>query len=390
MTTEKGYKPNVLVIGHELPLSFWGRAGYEVFIKNMIQCMRKIANLIVLITRSVSSYKNITNSSLLNARKVFGKFILVKSPSKNPSVSLLWAILSKLKHIHGIEYLYLVGTNIMPLLLIRKLYNIKVITHVTTLPFIRTFSLYKLSDILFVSSPVLFNYIISSNGALRNRLYRVPPPIDTQIYSPHSDMKNQRPYITILYLGALNHWKFPYVQLLKALKLLNKRYDIQFTIVAPPSKETLNKIFRIKALALKLGLTKQIQYHIKVCKVSEKVKYIRNSDIVLLPYTDEAKKYVIDPPLTLLEAMSCGKIVVTRPLLSIRYIIVDEYNGILIRKLSSEDIFNALDKAINNIDERDIKMRARETIIKNFSMDTISSRLETILLNYSGHCKVRA
>ena len=74
-------------------------------------------------------------------------------------------------------------------------------------------------------------------------------------------------------------------------------------------------------------------------------------------------------PKALLEAMSCEMAVIGTDVLGIRQIINNNYNGLLVQP-NSIDLKNAIIKLFNNIDLQ-IKLgrNARNTIIKNNSLD---------------------
>ena len=55
---------------------------------------------------------------------------------------------------------------------------------------------------------------------------------------------------------------------------------------------------------------------------------LNKSDIVLFPFTTSVRD-VVDPPITMLEAMSCARIIAASKTLSIFSIIKNEFNGFL-------------------------------------------------------------
>ena len=88
------------------------------------------------------------------------------------------------------------------------------------------------------------------------------------------------------------------------------------------------------------------------------------------------KPQAIDPSITVLEAMSCGKIVIASPIQSLTRVINHRINGLLVYPLS-KDFYLMLYTVCKNVDPfKNICRNAGQTILRNFSFKPVSCRLQ--------------
>ncbi len=99
-----------------------------------------------------------------------------------------------------------------------------------------------------------------------------------------------------------------------------------------------------------------------------------NSDIFLLP-----SRYGEGMPMAMLEAMALGKVVVVSEDASIKTVIIDGYNGIIVKKFNPDDIYLRLKEIINSATLiAEIGSKAKETISLLFNWEVNKEKLKEI------------
>ncbi|WP_276373577.1 glycosyltransferase [Chryseolinea sp. H1M3-3] len=87
-------------------------------------------------------------------------------------------------------------------------------------------------------------------------------------------------------------------------------------------------------------------------------------------------------PNALLEAMSCGKAVVSTFHAGIPDAVQNNYNGLLVEERSNSQLYEALEKLIQGEDlRRQLGKNARATIVNSFCIETMENRLKQVVTN---------
>jgi glycosyltransferase involved in cell wall biosynthesis len=108
-------------------------------------------------------------------------------------------------------------------------------------------------------------------------------------------------------------------------------------------------------------------------------KITKVSDIIVIPSLMEAVS------LSMLESMSCGKIVVGSDTGGIPEVIKDNQNGFLVKKADEDSLADKLYCVIKNYSQlEDIRTKARQTVEQAYSWETIACRVEEIYINILG------
>lgn len=212
----------------------------------------------------------------------------------------------------------------------------------------------------------------------RVTIYKINPPIPSDIYKP-LDKGEVREVLgiphddfVITYVGHLHDHhsiRFP-IGLIKELKDLN----VKIYLYPPRENKAYSKMIMDSG-------AKNVTIRVKSLREYEKVMVYNASDVLMFPFGGEVSRHriVIDPPLTVLEAMSCGKPVIASKILSIPFIIRDEKNGFLVEpdnfKLFKQKV---IEIAEGCYDTKNIGKNARETIIKNFSPKDIAQKVKDV------------
>jgi len=230
----------------------------------------------------------------------------------------------------------------------------------------------KCVDVVIVSSKYSYDKLKSIAS---QKVYLIPPIIDTTIYRPlEYDKKKYRKYKTFLYIGPLDWKRLPLSFLKELVEKILKKYNIRIKFVIAPRFQDDNKRVR----KLKNILMKGVAYHsfsviYRKLSLEEKVKIYNEATLILFPLSKSCYG-IVDPPISLLEAMSCGSVVASTRVLSIPYLLISNYNGIIFRDV------NDLEHVLRYIDtqaER-IGLNARKTIEYLFTPKVVIPKINLI------------
>jgi glycosyltransferase involved in cell wall biosynthesis len=336
-------------------------SGNVVLVRELAKCAEKIADVSIITGVDVEKkrYRGIASGSLTCYRG------LLRALSKN------------------IEIVHLIDVPIcsVPLFYRKtKKHGSRLIYHVWSLPEMRTklrfyaSILQRFTDAIVCTSPRILKtlkYYIDDE-----KLWLIPPPINDETYKPITHAKSSIDEPLILYIGSLHPARFPVVEVLKAFKKIHEEgLRVTLTVVgAPRYKFDSIVISNLRKLSEEVNLERYLNITLRRISLDEKIRLYNSADVVLFPYKSSVED-VVDPPITLLEAMSCSRIVVSTKVLSIPWIIKDGLNGVLCNGLSYLHIHDALMNALSVSDKYILQRNARKTIVECFSYRAISKLL---------------
>jgi len=182
--------------------------------------------------------------------------------------------------------------------------------------------------------------------------------IDHNHFKPLKIRENE--IFTVSYLGSLNKEKGAY-ELYKTIKSLENE-KIIFNLAIRSCDKGLEGLFS------KLSGIKNVVIH----KNTDMVKFYNATDLIFLPFRTVYGTFPI--PYALLEAMSCGKPVITTNIEPLKEIISDEKNGFL----SDPKHFHEKILEITDVKTGNIGRNARNYIIKNHDKKPIIKKLVSI------------
>ena len=143
----------------------------------------------------------------------------------------------------------------------------------------------------------------------------------------------------IIYIGQLYPWKGVDI-LIKALREIP---DAVLTIVGGLSYE--KDIYRLKKLAEETGMKSRVQFK---GFVSHKYirQYLMTADVGVIPLTDNVMSRYFTSPLKMFEYMSVGLPIAASDLPTIREVLTDHENAVLIKPGDSEDLARGIKKLL--------------------------------------------
>jgi glycosyltransferase involved in cell wall biosynthesis len=190
----------------------------------------------------------------------------------------------------------------------------------------------------------------------------IPFGVDTEVFKPARSIERQED-CEILYAGSLYPLKGVH-DLIRAIANVRKHgLKAYLTIVGEgQQKEALT------ALTRTLGIEKHVKFE-GFASYSKMPQYYQHSDIFCFPTLGEPFGKAV------IEAMACGKPVITTNVGGPSEIIQDKLDGILVPPSNPEAIAKQITRLIGNKDERRrLGERARETAVNRFSWSTIAEK----------------
>lgn len=242
------------------------------------------------------------------------------------------------------------------------------------------------ADLVITSSKSLACHLEKNYDIDKLKIQTMYPPIDTAVYKPLD--KNQsrrrlglkRPTKLLLYLGNLRKPRFPEDIILRLMKKLVKRDPkIRLLVFSPKNHENMKRRIEILAKASAFDLRQNVKINVRNLSEGEKSIIYSASDIFLfLPLkSGEA----VEPPITVLEAMSCGLPVISSNVASISEIITDEVDG-LITPFVNEDRSILGEQISSLLEDNKVKMElsysARRTVIEKMAPHNSCKKLVEI------------
>lgn len=234
---------------------------------------------------------------------------------------------------------------------------------------------------------LLDNYVLTINDAMRkflienlgidsSRVQFVPYPIDTDRFKPINSKRDLRekyglpldsPIVT--YVGSLHSARGLSLLMRSFCKTLSHFPQLKLFISHPNHKNS-----QAYQKALRLIHDLNIEKNVYFTGPKSRIEEIYNlADIAVLPFQ---RPYWIDPPLVLLEAMSCGCPVITTPVGSIRDIITHNENAILVEPGDCDNLARGMIELLENPNKAvGIAEKGRKTIVENYSYEKVGKEL---------------
>lgn len=235
-------------------------------------------------------------------------------------------------------------------------------------------------------------HITSSRGDIQSfpfssKICLINPIINSSIFRPLNKTLAREHFnlpkddFIVAYMGSLHETRFP-LQLLGIIKELTK--EIRCFKLLVITRLVHNEYRENFAKTIKsLGIGENVMIEAFDLGKTEKIFAYNAPDLFIFPFQkhilDLKQRMVIDPPITMLETMSCGKPVIASNVLSMPHIIEDGVNGFLVEP---DDFYGFKRKIIEvvegNYDTKKIGDTARETIIRDFNPKKIALEVKEI------------
>jgi len=307
--------------------------------------------------------------------KKFGKYLMI---DKMVDSVKLWRILRSINSQHEIDIVHVYNiSHFLTSAIAKKLLGKNVVAHVVGLS-----GAFDIGDML--SNRFVDAYICTSEytwahlvkrGVPRKKVHIVPPIIHiTERHYKKKSMTSNDSFI-IGYMGHLYPKRLPLEVIVKIGELLEKRNNVELLICCPDNPRNREISENMKKVLSGFDA----KYHILISNLSqyEKTKMYASSDVLIFPFQEEITgMMVIDPPLTILESMAYGRVIVASKVLSIPNIIEHGKNGFLVNPRDFDGFKNAIEYILDNSTTLEfMRENARNTILEKFSPGTISEKV---------------
>ena len=227
----------------------------------------------------------------------------------------------------------------------------------------------------------LWSSIITSSLSIRSHLsqfskntalYQLYPPIDTSRFRPRNGFGEHESKESIVSLGSLERKRFPVKIVFKSLKILIEDYkrNVFLQVIARTWPGNQNLKDEATRIFKKMGLDQHVDIKVRNLNEQEKIRLFNKTSVYLQPFK---RQLAADPPIAMLEAMSCGIPVVSTAVGEVPYIIQDDVNGKIINNPTPESLASALNQALEK--RHLLSRRARETIQSKMSYPVMGPKI---------------
>jgi len=243
-----------------------------------------------------------------------------------------------------------------------------------------SFMLSKIDKIVAVSENI--RRALRNGGVPAEKVVCIPPAVDMEIFNPSIPRYKAREKFgidsdapVILYLGNWNPWKGASVLIDSMENIILKFPDVKFILAWGEMIDWRGSQRVILSEKMsRLGLKSNI---VELGVVDNVGELMAASDIVVVPFLTTYG--VADRPLTILEAMACGRPVIATKVGGIPEIIQNWVNGVLINPGVPSEIEEAVCFLLENekVAEK-IGMNAARHISLNYNIDQVVLKLEEV------------
>jgi glycosyltransferase involved in cell wall biosynthesis len=275
-----------------------------------------------------------------------------------------------------IDILHLFNTNIHVFSFYGKMTGKKVFAHFFGDPHYNIFKRIRTPKIVdeYVTTSIKTDWF---NDLGITSFQSVNPPIDTCVFNK-KDKTIARKYFNLpedkfilLYMGNLGEVRFS-PDFLREVSFLKEPGNLLLVFANNVDEYWQNN----SAIH-----DSNVMFRKEVLSEEQKALLYSAADAFILPFNKAMLSYkhvfVIDPPITMLEAMSCGVPVIVPDAFSIPNIIEDKYNGYLTPLGDFKMVDDILHQLSEKIDDG-IAVNARNTILKDFSCEVTALQMEQI------------
>lgn len=275
------------------------------------------------------------------------------------------------------------------------IHHIRTYTQCTSILF-KSLVISKSIDICAFTSPILrsiYHRILQHNSKDKPKLFIIPPGIDVNFFKKYSkkcyeivvkrlslDSLYSHDYC-ILHMGSISDDRFPANIVMKSISKLRREGINALMIIAPRDPIKSFKDMRMMIhLAQKYNLKGNIILLKRYLSEYEKVSLLNIVDVALQLYSPRLAHDVILPPLTLLEAMSCGTPVIsTRTIYTIDTIKHNLVTSLVLRELNVNELSSRLRLIlIDDNFKKKITNIEREIIEKYFSLEVMANAIKEL------------
>ena len=178
-------------------------------------------------------------------------------------------------------------------------------------------------------------------GKNKKYFFAYPPVVEN--YSKDISTSNYESNSLIMYLGRVRESRFPLGSLRELiLKLKESSKEIKIVIAFPPEKPSIPWFLEARKIVKKLGLSDRVIFIPRILEKSEKISLLKRANIFIYPAETTA---AIEPPLSVLEAISFGQYLITKGFNSTRELVKQTAGEVCKNFLTLKTLDDYIDEA---------------------------------------------
>ncbi len=379
---------NVCIIGHGVHPP-WNE-GCAVVTQNLALALSKNVNIFMITSIDFfrgfikeNSDQRFTFTEYVNTNFVFkalrsrGKYFL---PDQLFNAARLHFIMNELNSRFGIDIVHLCNISHLMCSVLTDIFSKKpTVAHIFNSPGIGDTLSRNFIDAYACTSRTTCSHLVNK-GIQNRKVHVIPPIINCNVYRPLAKLRIQSELNTsdnfiLTYIGNIDDKRLPQELILEIKELAKIKPRLELYIYCPDMSLNRKNAVRLKLLLSDSGIKHRII--VSNLKEMEKVQIYNRSNALIFPYSADA--VIIDPPLAVLEAMACGKIVIASRTLSIPDVIQHDENGFLVDVGDFKGFKETINHVIDNFRElQHIGENARNTIQAIFSSDIVTTKIMNV------------
>jgi len=195
-------------------------------------------------------------------------------------------------------------------------------------------------------------------------IYVIPDGVDLEKFSPKSNKPNGR---KIIYIGQLYLWK-GIDTLIRAMEYVK---DAELHIVGGK----LKGIKTLKVMAERLKCNDRITFHGHI-PIEQVTEYLKHANVAIIPLTTDPISTYFTSPLKLFEYMASKVPIVASDLPSIREILIDKVNAVLVKPEDPKALADGIKRVL---DDRKLAQRISDQAYLDVQKYTWEERAKGII-----------
>jgi glycosyltransferase involved in cell wall biosynthesis len=202
-----------------------------------------------------------------------------------------------------------------------------------------------------------------------DHIYSILNVVDVEFYKPAVHFSNEK---KMLYVGRLAYRKGLFEIVNSARYVVKKCPDVKYVLVGSGPLES-----DLRKLVDNLGLTPHFEFYGEIRDPTKILLFYQEAWAILIP------SYYESGPLTLLEAMSCGKAVITTATGLAKELVKDRVNALLVKPKSVDDLVETTVKLLSSEELcKRLGEAARKTTVEKINAESNTDKVEEVY-NYA-------
>jgi glycosyltransferase involved in cell wall biosynthesis len=291
--------------------------------------------------------------------------------------SLLTPILFRQELRAKTSVVHLVNCFKLPRALLRLITKVPVLAHFYETPGCSTADNFPLPiDALVASSRRIARTLeILHRGRLR--IFTIPPAVDTNFFHPKRGVRSGRK--VGLYIGSISVNRFPNELLQVFRQVIAADSEVSFRVIATPTAGNIARAHEIITICKSLGIEKKVSVSLRDMADADKLEKYTSARVFIFAPSRECRA-VVEPPLTVIEAIASGLPVLATEAYSVPEAVISGKNGLVVSREKYASLAEAAIRMFQADEDQWLAWseEARRVAAENFSILCASKRLADV------------